>query len=1170
MRFFLHYRGLRRSIQIDASCLVPARARYAAIQNEPAYIDALWTPQQWDAIASAFEMDFSSANYASGQGRFLLDRRLVSGRLRYFVPLGFCLTATLFLELCLLQEPNLSVSGLKTYLDAAPFFGDVRYPAVRYLGRVFVLPAALVTPAASALFRLLEDCEELQQNQVPLSFFKVLWAALQAQLSAAPPADLFSLCFERRRASVPAPRALIATLALVPLLFSQDAVDPSTAWNQFRSSWDPACTPLTAFDPAAHSAATAPAALAPEPFLADVVLPLAPAVTSAWLCRFCSASFDTAELFSLHLAATHDLSLSSYASALHAACSHAFPRPADPLHVRHVLATYRDCAVLTWSTPLPPCAVCAMVPPDHRCIDVDLRDPTRSVDFVRLHDFFSARAYVARYHARLPSGLPATFLGLRFQDLLPYSVSVPAFDATATALQPEDRWVLHLAEPRRQAWETAANDPAQPLRLPMCASCKQALLPPRLQLPARALANDNLHVPWPASLQDLTPAEILFVSRAFTHCKLISLPARGPAEIRQSALVGNVVSFPQNAAPLLSALPRPAASVAEMLIVFFPSDARVSMAARREFVVRRVRVAEAIGWLQTHSPAYADVLLDPANLAALPEEGVPDALLVAAQSLPHDLSPDAGPAEAASAEPPLRALSAAVLDCEGEATHPLARWQQALLATSDAVDTLSGSEPDPVCVSSHIARAATALQALSVDDGSQEVLTAEAALVPHGSTPLSAFHPAYWTLCFPHLFPFGEPTEHVPRRVRLLDSFWVRSLVLRADRSSFSWRLDHSFLAVAFNVLHRRALMRAVRAKIRSPGFSATLNDVRALRAIDFRRVLDVVGEHGGVPQALRHHGVTAAMKNILGMLRIVSGSVPCTDAARTNMRHELTALQLFFGFPTLFVTFNPCDTRHPFTCFFHLPQTHGSTQALPELDDALFQCLRQVNLAQIVASDPAAAAAAFHLHVTLFLRVLLGADFAVTQSAFTTEGLLGDVLAFYGVTEPQNRGSLHLHLLVHLAGFTSPQALIARFAGRLPALLAALRAWAASLQHTSLEAVPATLQSPAAATRLPQLQPLPFTRSHRSALGPSFASFLTRAETHWYPADPTRMVVAAPLSEGAWYDPFGDAAADRAACLPWARSYLHSARLEFCPVVRCPAYRGPVRLARMPGRIVP
>ena len=232
--------------------------------------------------------------------------------------------------------------------------------------------------------------------------------------------------------------------------------------------------------------------------------------------------------------------------------ANAFPRSADPLHARRVLAAYRDCAVQTWSSPLPPCAVCAMVPPDHRCVDVGLRDPTRSVDFARLHDFFSARAYVARYHARLPSGLPATFFGLRFEDLLPYSVPVPAFDATAAALQPEDRWVLHLAEPRRQAWVTAANDPAQALLLPMRASCKQALLLPRLQLPARALANDNLHVPWPASLQDLTPAEILFVSRAFTHCKLISLPARGPAEIRQSALVGNVVSFPQNAAPVLS------------------------------------------------------------------------------------------------------------------------------------------------------------------------------------------------------------------------------------------------------------------------------------------------------------------------------------------------------------------------------------------------------------------------------------------------------------------------------------------------------------------------------------------------------------------------------------------------------------------------------------------
>ena len=391
------------------------------------------------------------------------------------------------------------------------------------------------------------------------------------------------------------------------------------------------------------------------------------------------------------------------------------------------------------------------------------------------------------------------------------------------------------------------------------------------------MANGNLHLPAPPELQGLTEAELLFIARGFTVVKLKSLPAKGPPEARQRALLGNVISFPQDAAQLVHALPRSAASVAEMLSVFFPPEDANSLRHIPEFIVRQARVRAALLWLQKHNPFYAPVALDEEALETLPQEAVPAALLQAARPLPPEDAPTAheGPAEAVCAPAlsretaDVRVLSAAVLDTEGEATHPLARWQHALTAVEDAAATLAEAPGGPLqdfVVSTAVA-ATTSLLAPAAADMTHTDAVQDAnvfAVVPHGTVPLSAFDPAYWTFCFPHLFPYGEPTEQTTRTVHLPDRDWARMLLSREDRTSeqYPWRLDHSFIAVVFAVLHRRALMRAVRAKLSSPTFQRTVQDLQSLRSVDFAAVYETLGEHGGVPQALEGAG------------RLVTGSV--------------------------------------------------------------------------------------------------------------------------------------------------------------------------------------------------------------------------------------------------------------------------------------------------------
>eukprot|EP00913_Durusdinium_trenchii_P024108 g22641.t1 len=1018
MALRLRYRQSLRSVPIPAAAREAAEARYAALQAERAYLRRLWSPSQWDAICHAFEADFTFVSHPDLSAVFRIRRRIQGRCVEVSVPVGLCLRATVLLESFLLDHPAATTVAVRTYLRDVTLVGDARCPAIRYRRHFYLLPAALVHSGLDALFAAVAASPPVRDSLLPVPDFRVLWQALQTQAQLPPPTSLFRLRLQHFSCHVRPSCALDAALALAPLQALSSDSDISGPWHAFSLSWDASSsTSGHLFDPAAHSYASAPAAAAPRIFDGDSSRPLAPPSppepSAAWLCRFCSRSFSDQALFEDHLRRTHDCSLTAYPSLLRTALGHSFPRPADPLVLRHILARFRSAAHAAWSTPLQVCACCATTPSDPSPLPYNLRTP--AFDLPALHDFLSAHGYVQRYRARLPASLPDSFLGLTFPDLADHSLPAPALPTLQHSF--DDRWLLFLADPSaREAWIAACHDSTLPLSVPLCLPCAAALQGPRASMPSRALANDNVHVPLPSDLRDLTPAEILFISRGFTLCRLITLPCRGPPQARQQALLGNVISFPQNSATLVPFLPRSLATVAEHVTVFFPADDAASLRHAPEFVVRRARVHAAILWLQAHNPFYADVLVDDAALAALPEDGIPLPLLTAARPLPEaSIGAEPGPSEATfappAAAPAPHALSAAVLDVEGEATHPLALWQRCLLAVDDACQTLSTAPADAVLAAASADRVALAAGALlDAPVPAVDALPAAAAapattcfVVPHGSSPLSAFDESYWTLCFPHLFPFGEATERSPRIVRIQDRLWFRSLLLRADRSSasFPWRLDHSFAAVSFAVLHRRALMRAVHAKLSAPGFRRVLSDLQALRAVDFRRVYDVLGEHGGIPQALRHDGVSAAMKNLLGALRLVTGSVPCTDAARSIMRHELTALQIFFGLPTLFLTFNPCDTRHPFTAAFHHPNSNSlSPLPLPSGDDALFAALQQLDLPTLVASDPVAATRAFHLHVSLFLAELLGHSLPTARpsSPRTVEGIFGHVDAFYGV----------------------------------------------------------------------------------------------------------------------------------------------------------------------------
>ena len=286
----------------------------------------------------------------------------------------------------------------------------------------------------------------------------------------------------------------------------------------------------------------------------------------------------------------------------------------------------------------------------------------------------------------------------------------------------------------------------------------------------------------------------------------------------------------------------------------------------------------------------------------------------------------------------------------------------------------------------------------------------------------------------------------------------------------------------------------------------------------------------------------------MLRCMEVTAGTVPCTDAARRRMRQQLLALETYHGLPSVFFTLNPADTRHPWTCFFSTAPAEPWQPVAS--DEALAETLRRVNLLHRVATDPVAVARAFHEHVQCFFKFLLGCGdgSASPDGPITAEGhgVLGPVLAYYGVTEPQMRGSLHIHVLLHLYSFTTPAAFVELARAGLQGLQERLRTWVESCLYTSLEAVARQLPSPdEGRDYLRSLQPFPHTEKQRVLLrarvdAPSLSPDWPDCST-WFAGCREESLPASPP----WADPREDALRGLPHFLPWPRSRPEHLRQE-------------------------
>ena len=154
---------------------------------------------------------------------------------------------------------------------------------------------------------------------------------------------------------------------------------------------------------------------------------------------------------------------------------------------------------------------------------------------------------------------------------------------------------------------------------------------------------------------------------------------------------------------------------------------------------------------------------------------------------------------------------------------------------------------------------------------------------------------------------------------------------------------------------------------------------------------------------AVSDPAIQALRKRVFAAAARVQGS----NSRRIQSRSQIFSTTIMKNPPSLWMTINPVDLHDPIVQVFARANIDlDSFCAMLGPDDEA--------RAKNIAMDPCAAAKFFHFIIHAVFETLFGIKVTKYQ-VYACQGIFGRVSAYYGLTETQGQGALHLHLLVWL-----------------------------------------------------------------------------------------------------------------------------------------------------------
>ncbi|PCH40663.1 hypothetical protein WOLCODRAFT_168087 [Wolfiporia cocos MD-104 SS10] len=537
----------------------------------------------------------------------------------------------------------------------------------------------------------------------------------------------------------------------------------------------------------------------------------------------------------------------------------------------------------------------------------------------------------------------------------------------------------------------------------VCAVCLKSLRssadkPPELSLANRMWIGE---IPW--QLRTLTLPEKQLIALVYPRVFVFKLypkklGGRRDERTLQYGMRGTVTTFSLDMAGVSTMLegrlmPRPPSLLASVISVTFIGAGRLPKDKLRGiFRVRRRFVLDALLWLKANNPKYyGDITISEEHVAQLPEDDVPEEIMGTLRQ-----ETDVG-----------------LIDRESAGYVPEVEVNEGEDEREDGTNDEEGdADVIPLQLSGMSDTDSTAVHPDQMMMWALSNLWKEGReggyLVRYGQ-PVRDFpgQPAEGDdeqrmnlseMAFPCLFPYGEGGIEAPREVAVSFTSHVRWALQYHDRR---FRTDKVFPFWAFGIEQKRQALTSARIKIRRTTFHA---DAQVLGSLTVDRLHEAAKQQAQklpitdpAVRLLRQH-VHASSRRVMG-----------SDASRYALRSQIWATTVMLGPPSIWITINPSDLDDPIAQILtgvDIDLDQFCTTAGPDRETR----------ARNVAHDPWASAKFFHFIITAIITTLFQVE-VMEYQVRSGVGIFGRVSAYFGTVESQNRGTLHLHMLLWLLG---------------------------------------------------------------------------------------------------------------------------------------------------------
>jgi len=439
-------------------------------------------------------------------------------------------------------------------------------------------------------------------------------------------------------------------------------------------------------------------------------------------------------------------------------------------------------------------------------------------------------------------------------------------------------------------------------------------------------------------------------------------------------------------------LPRTPADINDTISVVFtgPSTNVPKSVLKTNFRVRKKMIWDLLIWLHQNNPLYRDIELSIENLQLYEDDdalpGVEDRIIVNQTDHADDMF--------AEETTGFEQHPATNLDnVQGE------KKSQTFIEHMGVYDANGSSVP----ARKSFAAGLRSLYSKKVRKDAPDLI------IPRSVEPVSEYYnPSLFPGMFPTLFPYGVGGfQDDTREVAIGFRAHVEYLLDLADRR---FRYHRSFLFIALNIFQRHLCHSETSLTVAKSRYDAIAPKLVSLTPEVISRVAKHIEKEGKVQD------LTAQEKDVLVLLRevnTVSKRIPGSMGSKLFCRNEIHAYMGYFGLPHLYITLNPNASHSPVFQVIWGDETVDLDACFPELVNAAERGIR-------VASDPVAGADFFQFSLDCFFTHLMGWD-KDRRCSSDKGGIFGKLRAYYGSGEFTDRGFLHGHFLLWLAGGLNP-----------------------------------------------------------------------------------------------------------------------------------------------------